>query len=128
MENIFYFAQVFGTLQGVCIALFVVSLLGLLFSEGAYFCSMDFRNKYSDYTEEDHINSGKWAKRLIPIVLLCSLGCIFIPSKKTYLFMVGGKVIDNAITNNPEIEKLPANTLNLLNEYIKAKTEDIKQH
>lgn len=37
------------------------------------------------------------------------------------------KFLDNVIEKNPDIEELPANTLNLLNEYIKAKTDDLKE-
>lgn len=127
MENIFYLAQVFDTLSCVCILFFIITAVGLISSIIYYHVSADFRTCYSEYTEQEHINSGKAVKCLIPLIIVFALGMIFIPTKKTYLFMVGGKTIDNVIEKNPDIEELPANTLNLLNEYIKSKTEDIKE-
>ena len=40
--------------------------------------------------------------------------------------MVGGKAVDSIVEKNPEVKELPENTLNLLNEYIKAETEKVK--
>jgi hypothetical protein len=51
---------------------------------------------------------------------------VFIPEKKTFLFMVGGKAVDTLV-DKTNIEEIPGNTINLLNEYIKAETEGIKQ-
>lgn len=127
MGNIFYLAQIFDTLSCVSILFFIITAVGLICSIIYYHVSADFRNRYSEYTEEEHINSGKMVRRLIPLIIIFALGIIFIPTKKTYLFMVGGKTIDNVIEKNPDIEELPANTLNLLNEYIKAKTDDLKE-
>lgn len=127
MGNIFYLAQVFDELSHCCALFFIIAIIALIISIIYYHISADFRNRDSEYTEQEHINSGKAVKCLIPVVIIFALGIIFIPTKKTYLFMVGGKTIDNVIEKNPDIEELPANTLNLLNEYIKAKTEDIKE-
>lgn len=59
--------------------------------------------------------------------LIGVLGMIFVPKKQTYLFMVGGRVVDEAVMANPEIKELPSNTLNLLNEYIKIETEKVRE-
>ena len=40
--------------------------------------------------------------------------------------MVGGSAVDKVVENNPEIKEIPGNTIDLLNEYIKAQTENIK--
>lgn len=127
MGNIFYLAQVFDTLSDVCIVFFAMTTVALIINIIYYHISADYKNRYSEYTEQEHINSGKMVRRLISLVIMFALGMIFIPTKKTYLFMVGGKTIDNVIEKNPDIEELPANTLNLLNEYIKAKTDDLKE-
>ena len=127
MENIFYFAQIFGALSGICIVLFVIASIALTSSIILYHCSANYKVKYSDYDKEDHISSGKTIKWLIPLTIFFALCLVFIPSKKTYLFMVGGRTIDNIVEKNPDIEELPANTLNLLNEYIKEKTEELNK-
>lgn len=41
--------------------------------------------------------------------------------------MMGGKVVDTTIENNPEIKELPGNTINLLNEFIEAETDKIRK-
>ena len=41
--------------------------------------------------------------------------------------MMGGRVVDQAITENPDIKQIPANTLDLLNEYIKLETEKVRE-
>lgn len=125
MEKIFYLAQVFGTLSTLCSIFLLLSCIGLGGSIIIYFLSVHDRNKYGDNFDEDVKISSKIIKWSIPLVVLFTLGSIFIPSKSTYLFMVGGKVVDNAVEKNQELEELPTNTLNLLNEYIKIKTEEL---
>ena len=120
MEKLFYLAQIFGNLHSASIALFIASLIFLgilLIVWGAASCDLD----------EDTV---KISKKMIKPTLICvivgALLNIFVPSKETFLFMMGGKVVDSAISNNPEIKELPENTLNLLNEYIKSITKDIE--
>ncbi len=66
-------------------------------------------------------------KKVTLVAVLSVLAAIFVPSKKTYLFMVGGRYIDSVISENPEIQELPKNTIELLNEYIKAETEELRE-
>lgn len=120
MEKIFYLAQILGGLNTVSIVLLVCSfilLITALISWGLASC---------DYDEDAVKVSKKLMKPAIIGIIIGALLNIFVPSKETFLFMVGGKVVDSTIANKPEIKELPENTLNLLNEYIKTATEQLK--
>lgn len=122
MEKIFYTAQVFEGLYilmcvifGVCLATaFALMLFG--------YCS-----KVED--KEDETAKKYFHKMRVwgAAALIGVLGMIFMPTKQTYIFMVGGRAVDEAISVNPEIKELPNNTLNLLNEYIKLETEKVRE-
>lgn len=120
MEKIFYLAQILGGLNTVSIVLLVCSFILLITTLIVWaigFCECD-----SDLTNA----SKKLIKPAVIGIIVGALLNIFVPSKETFLFMVGGKVVDSAIANKPEIKELPENTLNLLNEYIKTATEKLK--
>ena len=120
MEKIFYLAQILGGLNTVATVLLICSfilLITALISWGIASC---------DYDEDAVKVSKKLMKPALIGIVVGALLNIFIPSKETFLFMVGGKVVDSAIANKPEIKELPKNTLNLLNEYIKTTTEQLK--
>lgn len=120
MEKIFYLAQIFGGLNTVSIVLLVCSFILLITTLIVWaigFCECD-----SDLTNA----SKKLIKPAVIGIIVGALLNIFVPSKETFLFMVGGKVVDSAIANKPEIKELPENTLNLLNKYIKTATEKLK--
>ena len=40
--------------------------------------------------------------------------------------MMGGKVVDLTIDNNPEVKEIPEKTINLLNAWIEEETEELK--
>ena len=120
MEKIFYLAQILGGLNTFSTVLLICSFILLITTLIAWaigFCECD-----SDLTNA----SKKLIKPAVIGIIVGALLNIFVPSKETFLFMVGGKVVDSAISNNPEIKELPENTLNLLNEYIKTATEQLK--
>lgn len=119
MEKIFYLAQVFNGLNTLGIVLIVVFTVAL-----AVFIPV----KYCNFDPEDHEWNAltKWIKRSWWIVFIASLLVIFVPEKKTFLFMVGGKAVDSLV-DHTDIEEVPSNTINLLNEYIKAETERVKE-
>lgn len=120
MEKIFYLAQILGGLNTVSIVLLVCSFILLITTLIVWaigFCECD-----SDLTNA----SKKLIKPAVIGIIVGALLNIFVPSKETFLFMVGGKVVDSAIANKPEIKELPENTLNLLNKYIKTATEKLK--
>lgn len=69
------------------------------------------------------------AKRCCWLALAVSIAlAVFVPSRETYLFMVGGKVVDEAVKEAPQLKELPGNTLDLLNEYIQTETERVRSH
>lgn len=120
MEKIFYFAQLVGAINTIAIVLLVISIIAGIFIglwllfEGWYF------------NEKESFVFKKISKYVISIFIVGSLGVIFCPTKQTYLFMVGGRVVDELVENNPTIKEIPGNTIDLLNEYIKLETEKIR--
>ena len=118
MEKIFYLAQVFNGLNTLGIVFLVVFTLALV---------VCMPLKYSMYDENDKEWEilSTWIKRSWWMVAISSMLVIFVPEKKTFLFMVGGKAVDELV-DHTDIEEVPNNTINLLNEYIKAETEKVK--
>ena len=119
MEKIFYLAQVFNGLNTLGIVFLVVFTLALV---------VCMPLKYSMYDENDKEWEilSTWIKRSWWMVAISSMLVIFVPEKKTFLFMVGGKAVDELV-DNTDIEEVPNNTINLLNEYIKAETEKVRE-
>lgn len=119
MERIFYLAQIFNGLHTLGIVLIVVFTFAL---------TVFIPFKYCNFDPEDHEwdTLSKWIKRSWWIVSIACLLVIFVPEKKTFLFMVGGKAVDSLV-DHTDIEEVPGNTINLLNEYIKAETERVKE-
>lgn len=119
MEKIFYLAQVFNGLNTLGIVFLVVFTIALV---------VCMPLKYSMYDENDKEWEilSTWIKRSWWMVAISSMLVIFVPEKKTFLFMVGGKAVDELV-DNTDIEEVPNNTINLLNEYIKAETEKVRE-
>lgn len=122
MERIFYLGQVVQGINALMCVAFGVGL-ALVVITGAIGLNL----YYEDDDEVAAKRLWSWMRRFIVISFIGCLGMIFIPSKQTFMFMVGGKVVDNAIQDKPEIKELPSNTLDLLNEYIKAETEKVRE-
>ena len=123
MENLFYLAQIFGALG--TISRIVLAISGMaLFVSGIIYLVADEEN---DYSPEDRPNAKKVFKRTLPIAIVSLLFVVFVPTKKTFLFMVGGHAVDKAIERNPEVKDIPGNTLELLNEYIKSETKELRE-
>ena len=120
MDRIFYLAQIFDGLNTLFIILLIaatsVGIAGLITS---LFAIAEEQDKFA----EIGLKISKWSGIL---AVIFALGLIFIPTKQTYLFMVGGRVIEQIVDDNPEIKELPGNTIELLNEYIKEETEEIR--
>lgn len=123
MELIFYLAHVFSCLHTIAIVMLALSVIVLVFS-GILSIVACPENDYRPGTDE---KAKRVFKKTLPIAIAGLLITTFIPSRETYLFMIGGRVVDSAVSGSPEVKELPANTLNLLNEYIKQKTEDLHQ-
>ena len=141
MEKIFYLAQVIGGLQtmfgiilGICMAVAIFVTIGAIVmaqdhdnpEENHGFSTKEARDAYVEESLLTYKALKKWATILWTVVFISACVKIFVPNKQTFLFMVGGAVVDNAIEHKPEIKELPENTLNLLNEYIKEATDDVR--
>lgn len=119
MEKIFYFAQVFNGINTLSIILIVVSIVSIFILGSCLICEISL--------DEDIVLGLKRAlKHSIITCIIGALGLVFCPTKQTYLFMVGGRVVNELVENNPTIKEIPGNTIDLLNEYIKLETEKIR--
>ena len=120
MEKIFYLAYIFNAVRIIGIFMFVLGILG-----SAVFGI----SRYTDCEEKDDPAYPSMTKGLHLFIALLVVGAIitvFVPDKKTYLFMKGGQYVDTLVEDNPDVKELPSNTISLINEYIKAETEDVK--
>jgi hypothetical protein len=119
MEKLFYLAHVCDILWSIGLVFSIISIVVVVFL---------IISKYVDYHEYDDEWDllTKWIKRMSVILIISILTIIFCPNKKTFLFMMGGKVVDELV-DKTNIEELPNNTIELLNEYIKVETEKIKK-
>ena len=128
MEKIFYLAQVMDGIR--TIAIIALAVCGLFAFIGCIICSCNDTDEYGSLKDNDLL-FPKWIKKTLPrwliMVAFAALTLIFVPNKRTYLFMVAGRGIDNVVSSNPGIKDIPANTLELLNEYIKLETEEIRE-
>jgi hypothetical protein len=123
MEKIFYLAQVFQGLNVVGTVFLVMSTIAICVLIPLKYSTLD-PDEDSDTRTWKTIT--RWIRRSWSILIVSILMVVFIPEKKTFLFMVGGKAVDTLV-DKTNIEEIPGNTINLLNEYIKAETEGIKQ-
>ena len=119
MEKIFYFAQLFNSLNTLFITLVIISIVTLIFTGLRCICEPYLNNEEISVVK-------KITKYIILSLIIGTLGLTFCPTKQTYLFMVGGKVVDKLVENNPQLKEIPGNTIDLLNEYIKLETEKIR--
>ena len=123
MEKVFYWANVLGVLEVVLITFLVVSLIVFTFWIVFYMAEA------FDYSpDEDELKRyGKGALVSFIVCAVLSLATIFIPNKETYLLMQGSKAVEQMYNNSETLQELPKNTVNLLNEYVKTLTEELKE-
>ena len=128
MEKLFYFAKVCGGLNTIGIAFMVIAAIVLcVLIPCKYVTKYEYSYGGTNDTKEDKVNSfSRWIRRAWWVLSIGIVLTIFVPDKKTFLFMVGGKAVDTLV-DKTSIEEIPGNTINLLNEYIKAETEGIRQ-
>lgn len=126
MEKIFYLAQVIDGVHVVGIVGLVMSIVALCFLFP--FKYIVLYDGYSYAPDKDNVKvetTSRWIRRCWWILSISIIFTILVPEKKTFLFMVGGKAVDTLVEKT-DIEEIPGNTINLLNEYIKAETENVK--
>ena len=118
MEKLFYLAQVFDGLNIVGTVFLVLSagcLLGVILTKLIQY----------EPGDEEWDMMTRWSHKLAWTLAVSIMLVVFIPTKKTYLFMIGGKAVDTLV-DETNIDEIPGNTIDFLNEYIKAETENIK--
>ena len=127
MEKLFYFAKVFDGLNTVGIVFMVLAAIAIcVLIPCKYVTKYEYGYGASE-TKEDKVNCfSRWIRRCWWILSISIVLTIFVPDKKTFLFMAGGKAVDTLV-DKTDIEEIPGNTINLLNEYIKEETKGIKK-
>ena len=124
MDKVFYIASVLGTFKTVLgIVLFLTMFAVVSLCIWYFGCDL-YAPQYSD--DSDRKACTKWLKRSFIALIVSAILLIFVPGRETYLFMVGGKAVEK-VANNENIQGAAEKTLNLLNEYIEYKTEEVKE-
>ena len=128
MEKLFYFAKVCDGLNTIGIVFTVVAAIVIcVLIPCKYVTKYEYSYGGQNNNREDKVNSfSRWIRRCWWILSIGIILTIFVPDKKTFLFMVGGKAVDTLV-DKTSIEEIPGNTIDLLNEYIKAETDGIRQ-
>lgn len=127
MEKAFYLAQLFGGLNIVFTIFGVIFGVALIVTLVGRVISSNYEDSSCNFTEKEHII---W-KRSNKITTL--LGIIFItlavilPSKRTYLLMMSGKIVDMTIEQNPEVKEIPEKTIELLNTWLDKEILELKK-
>ena len=125
MEKAFYLAQLFGGLNIVFTIFGAIFGVALIVTLVGRIISSNYEDPSCYFTEKEHII---W-KRSNKITTL--LGIIFItlavilPSKRTYLLMMSGKIVDMTIEQNPEVKEIPEKTIELLNTWLDQETKKL---
>lgn len=120
MEKIFYLAQILGTLNDLTAVLLGLAILGIVILAIWYFT--DGLYNPSTYEQKDADMCKKWLKRSAVTAILATLILIFVPSKKTYLFMVGGHALEE-IAHNEQVQEKAGKTVSLLEQYLENKVK-----
>ena len=118
MEKVFYLAKVF---DGLHVLALILTILGVIISVIAV---VNYFDLYEGSAEAKDFR--KLVRSILVVTAISILCLIFVPDRRTYLFMVGGKIVDTAIETNPEILEIPENTISLVNEYIKSETQFLR--
>lgn len=122
MGKIFYIAQIFeglSILSGLLLGLAICGLIGMVIWKYAWELNTPFT--YNQKEEEKRIKDlatcNKWLKRSIIGVILASLVITFVPSKKTYLLMVGGNAVEE-VAKNERVQEVAGKTIDLVEQYL----------
>lgn len=127
MEKLFYFAKVCDGLNTIGIVFTVIAAIVICVLIPCKYVTKYEGYNYSQDKNKDKVETfSRWIRRCWWILSIGIILTIFVPDKKTFLFMVGGKAVDTLV-DKTNIEEIPGNTIDLLNEYIKAETDGIRQ-
>lgn len=124
MERMFYLAELIGSLDKVCTGLAIVFFIAMVIG----WVGRAISSCCSDYTEDDKKAFKQVSKYSTIFGIVFILAALILPSKNTYLLMMGGKVVDMTIENNPQLKEIPGKTIDLLNAWIEEETRNIKEN
>ncbi len=119
----FYLAELIGSLNEAC------TMLAILFSMAMAigWVGRVISTIGEDYTEGDKKAFKQVSKYSTIFEIIFILAALILPSKETYLLMMGGRVVDLTIEDNPQIKEIPEKTIDLLNAWIEEETKNIKE-
>ena len=120
----FYLAELIGNLKKVCIAIAILFSIAMAIG----WIGRVISSCCSDYSEDDKKAFKRVSIYSTIFGVVFILASIIIPSKQTYLLMMGGRVVDMTIENNPQIKEIPGKTIDLLNAWIEEETRNIKEN
>ena len=120
MEKIFYIAQLLGAVNDLAIVGLVIALIVFLCLLVWYFADQLYDP--SENYETDANVCKKWIKRTIAATVISCLVLVFVPSKKTYLFMVGGNALEE-LAKNEKVQQRAGKTIDLLEKYLETKVD-----
>lgn len=138
MSEIYWITRL-GAIDNASFVLCILALIASIISVIGYFvmCAVvaDYESRHSDsYVKEYQQYKKIWKKALkivVPILIVCGLIQIFVPSKKEALLIYGvGGTVDY-IKANPTAKQLPDKCVNALDKWvdswtIEEKTDTIK--
>ena len=117
MENIFYLAEIFGSIKIISVIILIIAL-GVIMGIGiAHFVEGDY------WDNNEKARFSKFFKCSIITCIISVLVCIFVPSQKTYYLMKGSAVIED-LAKNDKVQETAGKTLDLLNQYLDEKLEN----
>ena len=119
----FYLAELIRSLNTVCTAFAIIFSLAMVIGWVGKIIS----KLSDDYMENDKKFFKLLSKYATIFGIIFILSAVILPSKKTYLLMMGGKVVDLTIENNPQIKEIPDKTIDLLNAWIEGETKNLKK-
>jgi predicted transporter len=123
MEKMFYLAELIGNLNKVCTILAIIFSMAMAIG----WIGRVISTVGEDYTEGDKKAFKQVSKYSTLFGILFILAALILPSKNTYLLMMGGRVVDMTVENNPQIKEIPEKTIDLLNAWIEEETKNIKE-
>lgn len=103
MDKFFYLLQVVDGLRIILIAILIVS---------AIVAFIGILNLFDCLYDED--NSKKIILWASVVVAVTSILLVFIPSKKTILYMTGGRIAEEFVENNEKVKEIPEKTVELI--------------
>lgn len=123
MEKVFYIADLLDKLQPLLTILGVGGLVFFVFVFLWAKCGVGCD------TDKECKSALRGSFVLLAIGVIAMSLHIALPSKRTYLFMQIGSIVDTAVENNPNLKQIPENAMIIFNKYIEDELEkETKPH